>query len=160
MPQLSLQRSVVYLECVHGNVKIFAFLYVVTNNANERKNILNCGLLIGRIAERAIPHSLIDHKFYMRLCLTAALHIRSCTVFSDELVGICFVQDEYFDLEVLRQKYFNGLSCCLHTRRVAIIIDDDFAGKPGQKFYLFGRQRRSQTGDYVANAELVEDDQV
>ena len=69
MPQLSPQCSVAYSQRVHRDVKVFALLNATADSANVRQHFVNRSLFVGRIAEFAIPHRLIDHKLYVGLCL-------------------------------------------------------------------------------------------
>src|SRR4030095_9729480 len=90
-----------HAQTVHGDIKVFALLNPVADSTNERKRLSDRRSLVCGCVEVAIPYSLIDHKLYVGLCLSATLVIRGNAVFSDEIVRISVVwenQNLYFDV--------------------------------------------------------------
>jgi len=130
MPQLSFERCITNAQGIHGDVKVFAFLYPIADGANVRQHFFDRLGLVRRPVQIAITHRLIDYKLDVGLGVSAEPLILGHALLSDEFIRIRLVREnQNFDLEVFGQKDLDGSLRCLHTRAVAIIIDHHLVRK-------------------------------
>ena len=129
IPQL-LSQCRVHAIKVHRLVKAFSFLDIVSDAGQQRDEFLNgFGLMTG-IRKASAADRCFESKIQKRLRLSAGLVISFGPVLANKVVRILAVrEDEYFDLEIMRQQMLDRASCGLYAGIVAVVINNDAFGK-------------------------------